>query len=115
LELIKNLLGIAWDMWQNWNEASHKTNDNRPRILEAEINQKVAELYVLRPSAFVSSNTLLKHPLPDLLQLPHAYKRHWVDMAIIAKAQQDRRKATPNQNECRAIQIWLTTFNPATN
>jgi len=91
-ELIKKLLGIMLVMWQNQNKALNKTNDNKPRILMAEINQKVTELYALGPSAFVSSNTLFKHLLSDLLQLPHAYKRHWMDTAIIAKAWQDRRR-----------------------
>jgi len=106
---------VAWDMWQHWNEVLHENQDNQPRILETETNQQVSELYALGPSVFDYGNTLLKHPLPELLQLPHAYKKHWVKTATLAKAHQDRRKAGPYQSERRAMQIWLTTFNRVAN
>jgi len=71
-----------------------------------EVNQQVSELYALGPSAFDHSTTLPKHPLPpELLQLPHVYKKHWVKTAMLAKVHQDCRKAGPYQSECRAMQI----------
>jgi len=96
----KKLLGIAWDMWQLRNEALHTHQDNQPRILEAEVNQKVQELNILGPSASANGNTLLKHMLLDLLLLPHAYKMHWVTMATIAKTHQNQRKACPYHSKC---------------
>jgi len=110
-ELIKKLLGVAWDMWQQWNEALHEKQDNRPCILEAETNTMVTALYELSPSAFANSISLFKHSLPHLLSLLQAYKKHWVETAAIRKARQDCRKARPYQGKCRAMQIWLTTFN----
>jgi len=110
--LIKKLLGIAWDMC---NEALHEDPENQPQILEAEVNQDVTELYSLGPGAFANSTAIFKHLLGELLQLPHAYKSHWVEMAKIAKAQKDRRKAGPYQQECRSMQIWLTSFNGTVN
>jgi len=73
-------------MWQHWNEALHEDPANRPQILEAEVNQNVMELYDLGPGAFANSAAMFKHPLAELLQLPQAYKKHWVEMAKIAKA-----------------------------
>jgi len=110
-ELIKKLLGVAWDMWQHQNKALHENQENRPHILETETNSWVTELYNLGPSAFTNSISLFKHSLSELLLLPHAYKKHWVETAAIAKAHQDQRKAGPYQSERRAIQIWLTTIN----
>jgi len=107
----KKLLGVMWDMWQHWNNMLHKNLENQIRILETETNMKVTKLYTLGPSAFTIGNTLLKHPLSELLQLPHAYKKHWVETATRAKEWQDRWKAGPYQSECRAMQIWLMMFN----
>jgi len=84
--LIKKLLSIAWDMWQHYNEALHDDLENWPKILEAEVNQNITELYGLGPGAFANSTAMFKHPLVELLQLPQAYKSHWVEMAKTAKA-----------------------------
>jgi len=102
-------------MWQHRNEALHEDKENRPQILEADTNQKVTELYALGPGAFANSNGMFKHPLVELLQLSQAYKKHWLEMARIAKACQDRWKAGPYQQECCSMQIRLTTFNHAVN
>jgi len=102
-------------MWQHHNEALHEDPESRPWILEAEVNQNITELYGLRPGAFANSTAMFKHPLIELLQLPQAYKRHWLEMAEIAKARKDRRKAGPYQQECRSMQIWLTSFNQTVN
>jgi len=114
-KLIKKLLGIAWDMWQHCNEALHEDPENRPQILETEVNQNVTELYGLGQGAFANSTSLFKHPLIELLQLPLAYKSHWLETVKIAKAQKDRRKADPYQQEQRSMQIWLTSFNSTVN
>jgi len=84
-ELLKKLLGIAWDMWQHRNKALHEEPDNCALILETEINKQVTEVYNLGAGAFSPSTALMKHNLPNLLQLPHAYKVHWLGMARIAK------------------------------
>jgi len=56
-----------------------------PQILEVEVNQNVMALYDLGPGAFANSATMFKHPLAELLQMPQAYKKHWVKSANIAK------------------------------
>ncbi len=111
----KKLLGVAWDMWQHRNEALHENQDNRPRILEMETNSRVTALYNLGPGAFTNSISLFKHQLPQLLLLPHAYKKHWVKTAGIAKARQGQRKAGPYKSECKAMQIWLIPLNSTVN
>jgi len=98
-------------MWQHQNDALHENLENCIRILETETNTKVTKLYALGPSTFTIGNTLLKHPLPELLQLPHTYKKHWVETTMRSIEQQDRQKAGPYQSEHRAMQIWLMMFN----
>jgi len=63
-----------------------------------ELNQKVTSVYKLGQSAF-ANKTILKHPLPTLLQLPQAYKQHWLMTATIAKQQQDKQRAGPYQQK----------------
>jgi len=82
-------------MWQHWNKALHEDPENQPQILEAEVNQNIMELYGLGPRVFANSTGMFKHPFVELLQLPHAYKNHWVEMAKIAKARKDREKVGP--------------------
>jgi len=94
-------------MWQHCNKVLHEAPDNWALILEVELNLHVTELYNLGPQAFTPSAALMKHTLPALLQLPKAYKAHWVEMAHIAKAKKDRTKAGPYQQEHCCMQTWL--------
>jgi len=94
-------------MWQHHNKILHKALDNQALILEVEINLWVTKLYNLGPQAFALSAALMKHMLPDLLQLPKAYKAHWVELAHIAKAKIDKMKAGPYHQECHYMQTWL--------
>jgi len=73
-ELLKWLMNTAWDMWQHRNQALHKEPDNHALILKQEINNKVTKMYQLGLGVFITGATLMKCPLPDLLQLPLAYK-----------------------------------------
>jgi len=101
-------MGIAWDMWQHWNKALHEEPDNRALILETGINKQVTELYNLGAGTFSPSMALMKHSLQDLLQLPLAYKIHWIiGLAKIAKAKKDKQQAGPYASEHRQIQKWL--------
>jgi len=106
-KLLKKLLGIAWDMWQHRNKALHDKPDNWAQILETEINERVTKVYNLGAGAFSPSTALMKHALPNLLQLPHAYKVHWLGSARITKEKNSKQKAGPYSSECRYMQTWL--------
>jgi len=93
-------MNTAWDMRHNQNQVLHKEPDNQALILEHEINNKVTKMYQLGPGAFITGATLLKHLLPDLLQLPLAYKNHWLDSAKIAWTWQDKQCKGLYQSEC---------------
>jgi len=109
-ELLQKLLGIAWDMWQHC-KVLHEDASNWPLILKAELNHQVTSIYGLGHSVFASNKTILKHPLPELLQLPQAYKKHWLETVMIPKQWQEQEKARPYHQERQAMHIWLTTFN----
>jgi len=84
-ELLKKLMGIAWDMWQHHNKVLHEALDNQVLILEVELNICVTDLYNLGPQAFAPSEALMKHILPVLLQLPKAYKACWSKWRTLQK------------------------------
>jgi len=108
IELLKRLMNTAWDMWHNQNQVLHEEPDNQGLILKHKINNKVTKMYQLGPGAFITGATLLKHPLPNLLQLPLAYKKHWLDSAKIARTQWDKQQEGPYQSECKQMQWWVT-------
>jgi len=83
------------------------TSKHQALILETGINEQVIELYNLGASAFSPSTALMKHSLPDLLQLPLAYKIHWIISAKIAKAKKDKQQAGPYASKHRQMQKWL--------
>jgi len=92
MELIKQLILTAWDMWQH--KVLHKTEDNWQEILEVEVNSQIARLYARGPDAFgTSAKSLLKQSEPDLIQLPLAYKTQWVATTCIAQAKCNKQKA----------------------
>ncbi len=108
MELLKKLMEIAWDMWQHWNKALHEEPENRELILEQAINHQVTKTYQLSPGAFITGATLMKRPLPDLLQLPLAYKQHWLESAKIAKARHNKQKAGPyHSDQQMQMQSWV--------
>ncbi len=83
-------MNTVWDMWQHRNQALHEEPENRALILEHEINNNVIKMYQLGLGAFIMGATLMKCLLPDLLQLPLAYKTHWLKSAKIARTRRHK-------------------------
>jgi len=100
-------MATAWDMWHHQNQALHEEPDNHALILEHEINNNVTKLYQLGLGAFITRAMLLKHPLPDLLQLPLAYKNHWLGSVQIARTRRDKQCEGLYHSECKQMQRWV--------
>ncbi len=78
-ELIKKLWNVAWDMWEQQNEALHKSNLNQELILEKDINDKIRQIYSVGIGQLARVDFgLMKHPLEHQLQLPFNTKQQWV-------------------------------------
>jgi len=45
-ELIKKLWNMAWDMWEQRNEALHNSDTNHELILEKAVNDQIRQIYV---------------------------------------------------------------------
>jgi len=106
-ELIKRLMNTVWDMWQHRNRALHDEPDNRALLLEQAINNKVMKTYHLGPGVFITGATLMKHSLPDLLQLLLAYKVHWLESAKIARTKKDKQWEGPYHSKHKQMQTWV--------
>jgi len=84
--IIKKLLQVAWDMWHHWNQALHHSQINQANIVEYDINQCIQAIYDQGPASFPrDAISLLKQKLPELLDLPLAYKKQWIETALIAQ------------------------------
>jgi len=54
----------AWDMWNHWNKALHKQEDNKQDILEAVVNQKIQDMYSQGTSGLLlDAHALMKQSL----------------------------------------------------
>jgi len=49
MEIIKKLWNTAWDVWEQQNNALHKSDHNREAILEKDINDKIRQMYAIGP------------------------------------------------------------------
>jgi len=79
-ELIKKLWNVAWDMWEQRNNALHESNLNRETILEKDINNKIRKIYSVGIGQLARGGfRLMKHPLEHQLQLPLNTKQQWVE------------------------------------
>jgi len=84
-ELIKKLWEVAWDMWDQRNEALHKSNLNQEFILEKDINDQVRNIYAVGPNQLAWANLgLMRNSLEHQLQLPLGTKQQWVASIEVA-------------------------------
>jgi len=105
IALIKKLLQIAWDMWHHRNHALHNSPTNCDQILECATNQRIRVIYD-RGSFPRDAISLLKQTLPELITLPLAYKKQWVETALIAQKWWAKQLAGPYQSEWKYMQTW---------
>jgi len=115
--LIKKLLQIAWDMWHHRNHALHNSPTNREQILEGKTNQRIRVIYEQGPGSFPrDAISLLKRTQSELITLPLAYKKQWIETALIAQKRRAKQLAGPYQRERKYMQTWairLETNNTA--
>jgi len=79
MALVKCLMLMAWDMWQQCNEALHKSEWNQQEIVEGDINQQIWQVYDQDQCYLLwEDQQLMNWPLPHLLKLPAPYKCQWL-------------------------------------
>jgi len=88
-ELIKKLWDVAWDLWDQCNEALHHDTSNRD-ILESQANDQIRYIYQHGGNTLPRDALhLIRAPLDAQLQQPLATKLLWLQSV---QAAQDRKK-----------------------
>jgi len=64
-EIIKQLLNVAWDMWEQQNEALHRSPLNWEAVLKKDISDKIWQIYAVRSGQLAWADI-------DL------FKTHWI-------------------------------------
>jgi len=76
MEIIKKLWNMAWDMWQQQNNALHKSTLNEEAILENNINDQIRQTYAFEPGQLTWADIgLLKNHIERQLSLPMTTKQ----------------------------------------
>jgi hypothetical protein len=80
LEILKKLIGIAWDLWTQRNGAIHKSDQSQA---EQEINQAVRVLGQ-QASRIVGLEEFVRMPEETRAQWPLSVKRNWITVLSAA-------------------------------
>jgi len=84
-ELIKKLWNVAWDMWDQRNEALHDSGLNRELILKKDINDQIKQIYAVVMGQLACMDVgLMWNSVEHQLQLPLQTKQQWVASVDVA-------------------------------
>jgi len=107
-ELIKKLWNVAWDMWEQRNDALHDSTLNREIILEKDINDTIRQIYSVGIGQLARGDFgLMKHPLEHQLQLPLHTKQQWVDSIEAALHRKKIHEHGSMLAEQRLMETWV--------
>jgi len=111
-ELIKKLWNVAWDIWEQCNDALNESNLNREIILEKDINDKIWQIYSVGIGQLARADFgLMKHPLEHQLQLPLNTKQQWVESIAAALHRRKIHEHGSMLAEQRMMETWVV-WNP---
>jgi hypothetical protein len=85
LEILKKLIGIAWDLWTQRNGALHKSDQSQ---IEQEINKAVRVLGQ-QASRIAGLEEYVKVPEGTRAQWPLSVKRNWITVVVAAMYRMD--------------------------
>jgi len=106
-ELIKKFWDVAWDLWDQWNEALHNDPANHD-ILDSHANDQIWKVYE-QGSAMLPRDALalLREPLSAQLQKPLATKTLWLQSVQAAWEQKARHDHGSMSSEQQIMQQFL--------
>jgi len=107
-ELIKKLWNVAWDMWEQRNDALHESTLNRGLILEKDINDKIRQIYSVGIGQLARGDFgLMKNPLEHQIQLPLHTKQQWVESIAAALHRKQIHEHGSMLAEQRLMETWV--------
>jgi len=112
-ELIKKLWNVAWDMWDQRNEALHESSLNREQILEKDTNDQIKQIYAVGIGQLTRTDfALMKNPIEHQLQLPLQTKRQWVASIEAALQRKQLHEHGTMLAEQRLMAAWVIRNPP---
>jgi len=112
-EIIKKLWNVAWDMWEQRNEALHNSTINRELILEKDVNKQIRTVYATRPGRLARADLgLMKNTVDHQLQLPLNTKQQWLESIAAAMHRKQLHEHGTMMGEQRLMETWVIR-NPA--
>ncbi len=112
-KLIKKLWNVAWDMWEQHNEALHDSSINREEILEKAVNDEIQWIYEAGPGQLSRTDlSLMQQPVDHQLQLPLNTKRQWLETIKAAVHWKALHEHGTMLAEQRLMEAWVIR-NPA--
>jgi len=112
-ELIKKLWNVAWDMWDQRNEALHESSLNREQILEKDTNDQIKQIYAVGIGQLARTDfALMKNPIEHQLQLPLQTKRQWVASIEAALQRKQLHEHGTMLAEQRLMAAWVIRNPP---
>jgi len=107
-ELIKKLWNVAWDMWEQRNEALHNSASNRTAILEKDINDRIQHIYAIGPGQLARKDLgLMRQPVAHQLQLPLSVKQQWLESIKAALHRKQLHEHGTMLGEQRLMETWV--------
>jgi len=84
-EIIKKLWNIAWDMWEQRNDALHESEQNREAILGRDTNNKIKQAYAIGMGQLARTDFgLMANTLEHHLGQPHHTQKLWLESIAAA-------------------------------
>jgi len=72
----KETMDVAWNMWEQWDEALHRSHLNWKTILEKDINDKIQQTCAVGPGQLAQVHIgLMQSTLDHQLSLPMTTKQ----------------------------------------
>jgi len=111
-ELVKQLWNVAWDMWEQRNEALHNSDNNRELILETAVNNQIRQIYAIGLGQLARADFgLMKNSVDQQLQLPLQTKRLWVELIAAAIHRKQLHEHGAMVGEQQIMETWVI-WNP---
>jgi len=109
----KKLWNVAWDMWEQQNEALHNSDTNRELILETAVNNQIRQIYAIGLGQLTHTDFgLMTNSVDHQLQLPLQSKRLWVESIEAAIHRRQLHKHGTMVGEQRFMETWAIQNPP---
>jgi len=99
---------MAWDMWDQRNEALHESGLNHVHILKKDINNQIKQIYAVGMGQLTQTDfRLMRNSIEHQLQLPLQTKQQWVASIDAALKRKHLHEHGTMLVEQRLMETWV--------